>query len=276
VRLGEVGIDKAEVWVAATDPSNPYQPDDRADGSTANNPAVSFQLIDDVRIMGGFLGTEIDKDDRNALNNITVLSGDLAGDDVDLITGDVNAIVATRDDNSFHVVRADPDVGVTAILDGFRVTHGAAFDQGSVGSSGGGILVWHSEPRILRCTFTQNMAGKEGAGAAVLGRTQLDPPGPEDPLFSNCRFFMNRMDIAGGGGGGLAIANADPALVNCLFHDNYASAGDTLGGGGLRIGSSGLGGPSTVTLVNCCSSSRTGGRAPRRRRRARGTSAETT
>jgi hypothetical protein len=178
--------------------------------------------------MGGFIGNEVDRDQRNVLNNITGLSGDLLGDDVDLITftGDEGPIVDSRDDNSYHVVRSNPDVAESAVIDGFWVVHGGnSFLSEGIDTLGGGLLVHRSAPRILRCTFTQNIAVKDGAGAHVQGRTQSDPVGPEDPRFSNCRFFMNRMDVFGGGGGGLSTRVADPVIINSLFHDNYAVVG---------------------------------------------------
>ena len=68
-----------DLWVAATDPSNPYVPDrDAANpGGTGDKSATFLLDFNNVTILGGFLGNETDPDDRDPAINITVLSGTL-------------------------------------------------------------------------------------------------------------------------------------------------------------------------------------------------------
>ena len=88
--------DDAQVWVAATVEDNPYRPGPPGDRT------ASFQLRDKVELYGGFAGNEDDLSERKIYENITVLSGDLEGDD-DEPGGD-------RLDNSFHVVTTPPPI----------------------------------------------------------------------------------------------------------------------------------------------------------------------
>ena len=89
-----------QVWVAR----GRYLP-------SASNPGASFVLPDGVPVYGGFTGSETSLAQRDPLANVTLLDGDLLGDD---LPGFVNYA-----DNSQHVVSA---VGtVSAFLDGFTV-----------------------------------------------------------------------------------------------------------------------------------------------------------
>lgn len=87
-------FDTVELWVAATEPSNPYLPDRDAlqpNGSCDPPPCDpvcicddelrSFELLNQVQILGGFAGGETSKTERDPAVNVTVLSGDLAQDD---------------------------------------------------------------------------------------------------------------------------------------------------------------------------------------------------
>ena len=95
-----------EVWVA----TGTYTP------TTPNgDSAVTFQLRDGLSVYGGFVGGEATRGERDPATNVTVLSGDLNGDDGGG-TG-VNARWYNMGENSYHVVMAD---GVTALLDGFK------------------------------------------------------------------------------------------------------------------------------------------------------------
>ena len=72
-------------------------------------------MHDNVRWYGGFEGDETDRNQRAPLVNITILSGDIDGDNI------------TDSDNSYHIVTADR-VDETAIIDGFHVIRGYVSD----------------------------------------------------------------------------------------------------------------------------------------------------
>lgn len=72
------------LWVAATDPSNPYTPDRSAanHGGNGEDESATFLLdFNNITILGGFVGGingETDPLERNPELNVTVLSGSLA------------------------------------------------------------------------------------------------------------------------------------------------------------------------------------------------------
>src|SRR6266508_867898 len=93
-----------EIWVA----KGTYKP------TSGTDRTATFLLKDGVAIYGGFAGGETQRDQRDWQANITLLSGDLNGDD----SGDVSLPNLTREDNSYHVV-----TGATgATLDGVTIT----------------------------------------------------------------------------------------------------------------------------------------------------------
>src|SRR5690606_33093528 len=77
-----------EVWVA----EGVYRP------GPAGNRAATFILRNNVALYGGFAGGETSREERDPSVNLTILSGDLAGDDEGTITN--------RGDNAYHVVTA--------------------------------------------------------------------------------------------------------------------------------------------------------------------------
>ena len=90
-----------EIWVAA----GTYRPDQGQD-VTEGDRSVSFQLKSNVALYGGFNATEATRAERHWQANVTILSGDLLGNDND----NVDLEEPTRQDNSYNVVIAT-DVG---------------------------------------------------------------------------------------------------------------------------------------------------------------------
>lgn len=71
-----------QIWVAATDPNNPYRPDQScANEAGSGDRAETFQLVKDVFLLGGFNGTELDASERDPVANLTILSGIVADED---------------------------------------------------------------------------------------------------------------------------------------------------------------------------------------------------
>jgi hypothetical protein len=129
-----------EIWVAA----GTHKPTTGADRS------ATFQLKEGVAIYGGFVGTESARDQRDPAVNLTILSGDLNGDDL----GFTNNI-----ENVYHVV-----MGATgATLDGFTITAGNA-NGSSPANRGGGMYNQASSPTLTNITFSVNSAILGGGG----------------------------------------------------------------------------------------------------------------
>lgn len=217
----DVAVEGSQVWVA----QGTYRP------SATGDRSESFELKTGVAVYGGFLGTEATLLERAGLFDTTVLSGDLLGDD----TSDPG----TRQDNSFHVVRAT-SVDDTGELNGFTIRSGnASSNPDNMESDGGGLWIVDGAPRIERCTFADNWGSR---GGAVYNDG-------EESVFVSCDFLANRADVTGG-----AVTNeqgVSATFVNCSF---VANGFGFLGQGGAVFSSS-LGAPFgsdlTTTFVNC-------------------------
>ena len=182
------------VWVAA----GTYRPDE-GDGLAAGDQTLSFELKSGVQVHGGFAGTEDSMADRDLALNTTVLSGDLARDDDGFFL---------RDDNSYHVVRAD-DVNDDALLDGFVIVGGYA-SQSDVDSLGGGILISGGSPWIVNTRANSNMAAC-GGGIAVTGGAS--------PTLVNVVLNGNRAAT----GGAMCNVGSLPTVTSSTVTNNTAS-----------------------------------------------------
>ncbi len=223
------GLDAAsagdEIWVAA----GVYTPTNVA-GENA-----SFHLMSGVALYGGFAGGETYREQRDWSANVTVLSGDLGGDD----TTDAHGVVAhwthIAGANAYHVVVAS--AVDAAVLDGFTITAGwASLDSGG-SSQGGGLYDNGGNPTLRNLTFSGNRALRNGGGMYVENGS---------PTLFNVVFSNNYVDSSPGGGG-MYAGSGNPTLINVTFDGN--SAGKY--GGGMYD----FGGHST--LINVVFSSNT-------------------
>ena len=199
-----------------------YKPDRSEAGlTTPQDRAASFQLLSGVTLRGGYAGlTGLDPDERNLAGYVSVLSGDLAGDDA--------VAPPARSENAYHVVLGS-GVDETAVLDGFLITAGNADLDDGIASRGGGCYCMSGSPTITHCHFVDNYALVLG-GALYLRDSQSQ--------LVNCVFEGNQSDD---GGGGVNTSEGDSEFVNCVFVGNYGS----YEGGGIRNVDG------TVTLTNC-------------------------
>ncbi|MGC8878895.1 MAG: beta strand repeat-containing protein, partial [Anaerolineae bacterium] len=155
--------------------------------TVSSDRTASFTLKDGVALYGGFLGTEDERDQRNWQTNVTVLSGDIGGDDIVDTSGVVTTTANIRGSNSYHVIYSTGDTS-TAILDGFVVTagqaNGAMFQDygggmfndnsdptvrnvifsGNAAIQGGGMYNSDSHPTLVNVTFSGNAATQDGGG----------------------------------------------------------------------------------------------------------------
>ncbi|USN97912.1 MAG: right-handed parallel beta-helix repeat-containing protein [Phycisphaeraceae bacterium] len=197
--------DITELWVA----DGIYRPD-----SGTADPWRGFSLSPGQRVYGGFEGQsrpgggETSLGQRDPATHETVLSGDIGvpGDDTD---------------NSYSVVRAE-SLPIGATLDGMTICGGRSFADAS------GLYVSGASVTIRGCTFTDNIAPGNGAGATLVSGSSA--------LFDDCVFDGNQ---AGWTGGAIALFDASVATVQggAMRHNTaqYGGAAEVTGGGSLTF-----------------------------------------
>ena len=166
------------------------------------SPYAAFQLKNAVAIKGGFAGIVADDPDaRDAEQHATILSGDLNGNDPDVLWPRNPLYEFLRMDNSIHVVEST-GTDSTAVLDGFVIE--SAVDSG--------LLNLEGSPRIVNCLFRECSAQNYGGGAFCSEGGQ--------PSLSNCVFQANSTEFRGGGA--IVVSGAYLTLVDCRFVGNWA------------------------------------------------------
>ena len=200
----------------------------------------SFQLINGVTLRGGYSDfSEPHPDEWHVETYETILSGDLAGNDIDVNNPEDLFGEPTRAENSHHVVTGS-GTDETAVLDGFTIT-GGAHDPWSIGLSAG-MYIDSGSPTVNNCTFTGNWAG-HGAGmdndsgsptltnctfsgnSGIWGTGMFNHEG--NPILIDCTFNGN---CGAWGGGGMYNSGGSPTLTNCVFIGNIALGGFSGGG----------------------------------------------
>jgi hypothetical protein len=191
-----------QIWVAA----GAYTP------TTTTDRTASFTLTSGVAMYGGFAGTETQLNERNWTTNVTILSGDLNGND---------SSFTNNAENSYHVV-----VGATgATLDGFTITGGNANGSDPY-NKGGGIYNASANPTLSNLIVTSNQANYGGG---------ISNDNGSSAMLTNVTISGNS---ATGTGGGIYNNNSSsPILTNVLISGNlawgpgggiYANAGSSL------------------------------------------------
>ncbi|MEM9836106.1 MAG: right-handed parallel beta-helix repeat-containing protein [Bacteroidota bacterium] len=127
-------------------------------------PDSTFTLSTDVRILGGFAGTETGADQADPATNLTVLSGDKDGDD---IAGEFNM---NRGDNG-RIMFIPDSLSGTVVLSGLNFRGGQTEEtpEGEfIDDYSGGAILAYGQTEITACNFVENVADF-GAGVAFLG-----------------------------------------------------------------------------------------------------------
>ena len=117
---------------------------------------ASFVLKEGVKLYGGFKGDEASLEARDPKINVTVLTGDLDGDDKRDGNGATPKAGDIVGENSYTVVRSSKCTAA-AVLDGFTVCGGIG-EKGKVENHAGGMHNIESSPTITRCVFSGNKA----------------------------------------------------------------------------------------------------------------------
>jgi predicted outer membrane repeat protein len=199
-----------------------YTPDrNSANPNGTGDRYATFQLINGVTLKGGYAGfsqPDPDKRDPNTyVSIVSILTGDLAGDDT--IANSPRSLVADpcRAENCIHVVTGSGTY-VSTILAGFVITGGNANqDNSTTRRAGGGMYNDSGSPTVFNCTFTQNMAFY-GAGAYCV---------ESNSVFENCTFSTNGTpnSLSTPSGGGLYSSYSNIRVIKCSFINNYTRNG---------------------------------------------------
>ncbi|MGV3526621.1 MAG: hypothetical protein ACO1RX_20555 [Candidatus Sericytochromatia bacterium] len=194
-----------EIWVA----EGTYTPH-------ASDSSVSFVMKEDVAIYGGFAGTETELSERSpSLSDfVSVLSGDLSGNDDPMTPG------TTRNENAYHVVKGANN----AILDGFTIQDGNARGSANADKSGGGMYNNAVSPTLSNVILDSNTANQNGGG---MYNTSASPSLTQVTLSNNS---------SNNAGGGIYNQASSPILTQVRFSHN--ETGYTGGGMYESIGSS--------------------------------------
>jgi hypothetical protein len=225
-----------------------YTPDSNsADPNGSGDRTATFQLINSVALKGGYAGFgEPDPNKRDVEAYETILSGDLAGNDVEVERPHYLHGHPSRVENSYHVVTGS-GTDETAIIDGFSITDGKAEGSYPHYIGGGGMYSNSGSPMVTNCTFIRNSSFDFGGGMFNYN---------SNPTLVNCTFNIND-------GGGMENDDSSPGLIQCVFNDNsdngmYNYQSDTIvtnciftGNTGVRHGGGIYNDHSSVTITNC-------------------------
>lgn len=196
-----------QVWVA----EGTYYPTGGTDRT------ISFTVVEDTRLYGGFAGGETRLSERDWAANRTVLSGNIGAPELET-------------DNSFHVVQVDGDgtpVTAATVIDGFTITGGYANSGVDPDFFGGGLQCYGRSadggcsPRLQNLFIVDNYAQTGGGGMSTEGASD----GDSSPEIVNVVFSGN---TSGSNGGGLfvygAFGTSSPTLDNVTLVGNVAGA----------------------------------------------------
>lgn len=176
-------------------------------------------ILPSVSLYGGFSGKESLLTQRKPAVNVTVLSGDLNGDDDPANPNNA----AFRGDNVAHVLIAN---GVTATIDGFTIAGGNAI---ALGDHGGGLLINAGSNISSNNNFFKYNIADLGGGAMYATGSKL--------VVTRSQFSYNKNinPVPGNNGGGAIFVVLAPSLKidHSVFNNNFAGED----GGAIRIDS---------------------------------------
>jgi predicted outer membrane repeat protein len=192
-----------------------YRPD-QAIRPKAGDRLATFQLTSGLALKGGYAGVGMaDPNARDRKLYETILSGDLAGNDVEVSDPCDLWRESSRSENAYHVVTAsgtDPNT----LLEGFTITAANAYEYNyhpqapNTHNSGGGLRNDGGSLWVRDCTLVRNVA--EAYGGAMFNEDGASPH------VADCEFLEN----AGRGGGGVYNRNSHAVFENCVVRANWA------------------------------------------------------
>ncbi len=205
-----------EVWIA----KGIYLPD-----RGTRDRGRSFALTSQLSLHGGFSGGESSLDQADPVRNLTILSGDLARNDI--------AGFVRISENALHVVVATDVLDVT--LDGLTVTGGNADSFSEPDRNGAGFRAEDCALILTRCVLKSNWSRDSGgamyatgcdlsiSGATVTQNT--DSFGDYAAcMIENSTVTIDDSDFSDNRGGGLSCNGTQSTISDCTFRGNSATA----------------------------------------------------
>ena len=193
-------VNDEEIWVA----QGTYKPH-------ASDRDLSFNITNsNVKLYGGFDGTESVLDQRNPKTNVTILSGDLQDDD--------NSVIefsnTTRNDNSYNIITINAD---NATIDGFTISDAHANGVTSEQQSGGAIFKGYgiNNLNIYNCIIKNNIAIASAAGVFARYETTGSTKIHNNTFFNNLARWGTAIYSYTGNN-----FTANIEVVNSLFYNN--------------------------------------------------------
>ena len=251
-----------------------YSPEDGVNFGSNKGRDNTFLMVNNVKLYGGFIGTETAITNRvltvNGIGNGTILSGDLNGDDIYDANG--RPIGVTNEDNAYHViVAANNTTAVITEIDGFEIKGGNADGNSFIHVKAlavrryyGGAIYSFSNAIFFNGVSTVNLtnsslsgntawasASSTASGGAIYSRSTSAASTvslTNSNLSGNSAFSSASFAY---GGGIYSYSNSTSSivsLINSSVSGNTASSSSFSLGGGIYSSSSNA--ASTVSLTN--------------------------
>ncbi len=180
--------DPVEIWVA----DGTYLP-------SLQDTSLFYRLSAAHAVYGGFEGNETERAQRDWLNNVTRLEGDIAGDDT-------NDPSENKEDNAAHLI-VIPDGLNDVVIDGLEIQGGFSVNLG-----GAGILSF-ARAHIRNCRFVDNVGSSGAAVRCIQGHGST---------IEDCVFQEN---TASSQGAVLLDEVLEGKVRRCSFFDNVVNRG---------------------------------------------------
>jgi len=191
-----------QIWVAA----GTYYPTVEVGGT--GDRFKTFQLVEGVKVYGGFAGTETTLDQRTNFGygqaNETILSGDIG-------------TPGSNSDNCYNVVFNNNSLTAATVLDGFSITQG--YSNGSwPHNNGAAIMNYECAPTLNNLNIYNNYNGTKTAGILTYQSNNA--------TYSNLRIFNN--SGVGLSFNGKSSSHLVATVSNVLLYSNTNSSSDIL------------------------------------------------
>lgn len=224
-----------------------------AEGTYTTPDTASFFIDKELTVLGGFFGTETAASDANPALYPTILSGDVAGNDV---VGTYDSTIYADNNRVLFIVDTNEVSAFTVTLDGLTITNGGIAENRPTGGSvfdyaGAGILSL-AKLNASRLKFVGNRSTLGSALALILGTANesvIDSITVSGNFSSdNRQVYLNGVDNAtiknstfiGDGDTQQTSGFIQAAFTNGLVVENssFADMNSAFSGGGVRLDNS--------------------------------------